>query len=939
MWTILISACLAAGAFEHRDAFDYPDGTEGEPVWSADTVAWEVRGGQLVAEGDGKTFSVLQKAPHGRRVTVEAVLTVDRRQGRDWCIAGVAVRRDGRNHWHLALVEPPPGSGKHFVELQEMVDGRWPCTDAPGTKLTCTAHTGRDFDWQYGRSYRLRIAMTLEGISGTVTEMDGTVRSKLAYKFDNASAVTSGQPAVDCGGFSTRFDDVVATVDDAVPAPAPPKPPIKPYTLKGFEAIRADATGFFHPKQIDGRWWMIDPKGRGFYMVGTDHISYHVHWCEKLGYAPYHKNMQAKYGSEAAWADVVAGQLKAWGFNTLPANHSRLLRYRDFAHIEFLAWGTQFSPVDDIVPKTTWTGVPNVFGPKWARHCDKLARAQCAPNKDDPWLIGYFIDNELEWYGKIHTTWGVFVEAWKKPAGHSAKQAWLTFVREQVKDIATFNKHWGTKLGSFDELAKHTTPTQPQCETARTVAQGFLYLVAERYFKVAAEAIRRHDPNHLVLGCRFAGGAPDIWDIAGKYCDVVSLNTYPRIDVERGVPRSFIHYLEKCHADCERPMMITEWSFPALDAGLPCKHGAGMRVDTQAQKTRCFEHYQTLLFSLPFMVGSNYFMWADEPALGISKTFPEDSNYGLTNVDGKPYKLLTEACARLHRRVYELHLAGNVRAATPAKVADWVTAPPKPQEARPAKPLSRRIGELQLSVATDGRCACEIKMGETLLGHLTCLLHQAAGQDMWVLADRAKVVAVHDGSDATTIDLELGYTGGGKPITEVDQQTGRRAALHRRPHRYRSGWRLKIPNKPERTPYLASQCLWVENADREPWELVEVFHWIAPKIGGATTGDRPDGPDVPNLYLSAAGWADPQAGLGIGVTYPPGSDLTCHYWLDPSGGVHSDLRFKVERRLMPGQRYQAEAPPVFVFGYKTARPRGLAAAAREVAGTALIRQP
>ena len=38
------------------------------------------------------------------------------------------------------------------------------------------------------------------------------------------------------------------------------------------------ATGFFHTERIDGRWWMIDPKGRGFYMVGTDHISYHVHW-------------------------------------------------------------------------------------------------------------------------------------------------------------------------------------------------------------------------------------------------------------------------------------------------------------------------------------------------------------------------------------------------------------------------------------------------------------------------------------------------------------------------------------------------------------------------------------------------------------------------------------------------------------------------------------
>ncbi len=929
MWTVLISACVTMGGFEHKDGFNYPDGTEGEPTWSTDTVDWEVRDGKLVADGGGKTFSVLAAAPHGRRVTIEAVVTVDRRTGSNWAIAGVAVRRDGKNHWHLALVETPEAQGhKHFVELQELLEGKWLAADAKETKLTSTSRTGHAFAWQYGRPYRLRIAMTPGGIEGTVAELDGTVRSKVGYKFDG-KAVTSGRPALDCGGFVARFDDVVATLDYPVPAPPEPKPAIKPYTLKGFDGIRGKAMGFFYPKQIDGKWWLIDPKGLGFYMVGTDHISYYVHWCEKLGYPPYHRNMKAKHGSEAAWADETAGRLKAWGFNTLPANHSALLRHRDFAHILWLGWGSGFSPIDDIVPKTTWTGVPNVFSPKWARHCDKRACAQCAPHKDDPWVIGYFIDNELEWYGKSHTTWGVFTEAWKKPADHSAKRAWLTFVRERVKDIKTFNAHWGTKLSSFDELANHTTPAAPTCDAARDVAHGFLRLVVERYFKITTEAIRRHDPNHLVLGCRFAGGAPDVWDIAGKYCDVVSLNTYPRIDVDRGVPAHYIRYLKQCHAKCGRPMMITEWSFPALDAGLPCKHGAGMRVDTQAQKTRCFEHYQTLLFSLPFMVGSNYFMWVDEPALGISKTFPEDSNYGLVNVDGKPYKLLTEACARLNRRVYELHLAGKVRAASAAKLAPWVTATPKAKPQANPSPFQIRVGELHVS-GPHGGDACRIKMGDRMLGSLTCLMHQDVGQDMWVRANQAKVVAVCREPDATVVDLELGHTGDGKPITRVDEKTGRHAELRARPHRYRAGWRLRIPSRPVKTPFITSQCLWVENTDGEAWDLVDIFHWIAPSVGGDVAGDKPDGPEVPNYYLPGGGWVDREAGLGIGATYPAGSGYTCRYWLNKAGGVHSDLRVNVEQSLSPGQRYQATAPPVFIFGYRTDKPGALGSAAGRV---------
>ncbi len=147
--------------------------------------------------------------------------------------------------------------------------------------------------------------------------------------------------------------------------------------------------------------------------------------------------------------------------------------------------------------------------------------------------------------------------------------------------------------------------------------------MAETYFGTCAGAIRRHDPNHLLLGCRFAGRAPDIWDIAGRHCDIVSFNIYPRIDVERGVPAKVKEEIDGWQQASGRPMMVTEWSFPALDAGLPSRHGAGMRVDTQAQRAQCFRHFQDFLFRLPYMVGSCYFMYLDEPAAGISSTFPE----------------------------------------------------------------------------------------------------------------------------------------------------------------------------------------------------------------------------------------------------------------------------------------------------------------------------
>ena len=68
------------------------------------------------------------------------------------------------------------------------------------------------------------------------------------------------------------------------------------------------------------------------------------------------------------------------------------------------------------------------------------------------------------------------------------------------------------------------------------------------------------------------------------------------------------------------------------------------------------------MLALPFLLGYDYFMWVDEPALGISKEFPEDSNYGLVNEDGRPYELLTKMFTQVHRDSSRLRREGLSRA-------------------------------------------------------------------------------------------------------------------------------------------------------------------------------------------------------------------------------------------------------------------------------------
>ena len=429
------------------------------------------------------------------------------------------------------------------------------------------------------------------------------------------------------------------------------------YAGRGWPGVRKEAAGFFRVTQVNGTWWIIDPNGSAFFIVGTDHVRYTGHSCEKLGYSPYHKNCVAKFGSEALWAADTADRLQTWGFNALGVAHSESMRHRGLPHPIYLGMGVGFAAIDSIPEKTWWTGFPNVFSPKFADHCAATARRMCAPLKNDPWLLGYFIDNELQWDGRMGAAFGsLLTDAVAKDAGEPSRIAAVKLLRSRHRTIASFNRAWGTKARGFEELARFELPMTSVSQAALDDAEAFKQKCADEYYRITTETIRSADSNHMVLGNRFAGEPGPIWEIAGKYCDIISVNCYRSLDLDREkFSDGFEDLLDGWFERCKRPMMITEWSFPAMDTDRPCASGAGQRVSTQRERARAFSIFQRFLFSKPFMVGSDFFMWTDEPAEGISKSFPEDSNYGLVNERDEPYSLLVETALTVNTQVYALH--------------------------------------------------------------------------------------------------------------------------------------------------------------------------------------------------------------------------------------------------------------------------------------------
>jgi hypothetical protein len=372
----------------------------------------------------------------------------------------------------------------------------------------------------------------------------------------------------------------------------------------GWLQLTGTKTGYFHTQQIQGRWWLVTPEGNVFFSKGVDNVNYR----------PEAKSSPKPPDDPAAWAKSTARQLRDWDFNTAGAWSAR----------ELAGTGIVYAPVVDMaasVQRDLWLkgGVVDYFSEEFRAAAGRVAEAKCAPHAKDPWLLGYFTDNELRW-GKD----------WR--SGDSLLESYL----KMPESTAGFRK-----ASEFLKGRGHTVAT-----LADEDKNEFLGLAAEEYARVTRDAIRHYDPNHLVLGCRFAGYAGDsAMRAVGRYFDVVSYHSYAATaPVER---------LEQIARLSGKPVMITEFSFKAMDSGLPNTKGAAKPVATQQDRADGFARYVEALAALPFCVGYHWFEYRDEPMEG--RFDGENSNYGVVKIDFTPWEVLTARMKEVNAKVDSLH--------------------------------------------------------------------------------------------------------------------------------------------------------------------------------------------------------------------------------------------------------------------------------------------
>jgi hypothetical protein len=436
-------------------------------------------------------------------------------------------------------------------------------------------------------------------------------------------------------------------------------------------------TGFFRTERRDDRWWLVTPEGHGFFSLGIDVVSpdvgatvvegrefmfgelpdpndplavHYGHADERRGlpvqpgrqfdhgrsFDFYAANLQRKYGSDymPMWRRTALERLRAWGFNTIGNwSEPRLLERREMAYVVPIEISGDFASVSN-----GWGKMPDPFDPAFAGAVDGDVLKATSAYRDDPYLIGYFVDNELA-RGLGSATdpqlrYGLAVETLRLGAGSPAKRAFVAQLTEKYRDAERLAAAWGLAVPSWDELREGiTTPSSTMLAKPAVIddLRAFSALFAETYFRIVAEAIRRHDPHHLYLGSRFQARTPEAVAACAKYCDVVSFNVY-REDLTGG-EWTRLQALGK-------PALIGEFQFGSTDTGL---FWPGLfDVAVEGERGPAYAAYLRSALANPAIIGCHWFQYVDEPLTGRMLD-GENGHMGFVSVADVPYAGLVSA--------------------------------------------------------------------------------------------------------------------------------------------------------------------------------------------------------------------------------------------------------------------------------------------------------
>ncbi len=399
----------------------------------------------------------------------------------------------------------------------------------------------------------------------------------------------------------------------------------------GWQRTIGNTDGYFRVQQHDGRWWLVDPDGNLF-------LSKAVAVFSPGGSERQAANIASKFGSNYRWAQTETTFLREQGFNSLGAWSSvDLVRTLP----EPMPYTVILSPMgsyngalkasgaeSDGYAAAGWEGYPYDFAMVFDEQFDTYVESVMSnadKYKTDKYLIGYFIDNEIPW--KDYALENCLTKWPSTHINHQKAQAWLD--ARKGKSGCTID------------------------DATAADKKAFIAYCYETYLSKVVTALKKYDPNHLVLGDRFNQWNyelqnEEMFKVAGQWCDVISVNHYQKWQPTLADMRNWESW-------SGRPFIVTEFYVKGLDSGMGNTTGAGWVVKTQHERGLFYQNFVNELLKSGVCVGWHWFTYMDnDPTNPDSDSSNRDSNKGIVQWDCTRYDALIEQMKQINDCTYNL---------------------------------------------------------------------------------------------------------------------------------------------------------------------------------------------------------------------------------------------------------------------------------------------
>ena len=432
---------------------------------------------------------------------------------------------------------------------------------------------------------------------------------------------------------------------------------------------KLQATGFFRVEKYNDKWWLVTPVGTLFFSQGTQTIdtwqstavsddkdkhrskwfapfptNKFIFYIKSLPGTTWYdygsSNLYRKYGENhrEIFFDITHERLASWGINSI-GNCSNLKLCGQNKTPFFI----KAVPAPNC-PVLEGDKFYDVFDPDFQEKLKKGIRHWTEKYAANPWCVGFFVDNELRW-GMNEDK--LPLEVIKSPDS-ATKKVFISDLQKKYETIDRLNKNWGRSYRSWDDMLKSTA--QPDVSKAHEDLKAFYVKIAEAYFSMVRDELKKAAPNHLYFGPRFSntGSNETVVRVAARYCDVLSINCY--------TPTVYNYFHDKHLSDLSGPIIISEFHFGAADRGL-FNVGVGPEAVDQNERAEMYKKFVLELLADPRMVGTHYFQYRDQPLTG--DVHHESGQIGFIDVADTPYPEIIRASREIAGKMYQYRIAAK----------------------------------------------------------------------------------------------------------------------------------------------------------------------------------------------------------------------------------------------------------------------------------------